>query len=742
MKGILRLGVLTVSVALLGGAAGSSLAQNLLPNGGFELASQDKPGRPASWNFAQKYTEGKIEWVTDLVHSGERAVKLEAVRYAPPEDASGYGAISCGSDWFEAPAANATIEVSAWIKAKEVISPGSYYMLRFTLYVYDETKRKKMVHWDIACVEGSFDWKQFSSKMIVPEGAGYMRVACQLTACTGTAWFDDVSVQVARPALTVEGVLDSISVTDQPIVIPQPWQVKYGPGRLPLDAAVIVPAKGDSRATNAAQKMFEDLGVPCKIAAAADSEGADSALLMLGDSSVQTVAEKLGAAFPDVGWADLGDQGYFLSVEEAENRGVVRVGANTEVGRFYALQSLKQLLEEEDGRIVLREAEMVDRPTLSRRGIAMGVQWFRQKAQAVARLAALKGNFIVNQGSFMGGKFGGNYATRWREPLTDGEKQTLRDYLHLCRENFIEVALSLSPRGEPPTQYSSDTDIALVVDKMSALYGLGFRNLGMNFDDLRNIGQERLIVPEDIETFGGDMGRAHLHFVGEVYRRVKALHPDVSFRILPMWYSGFTSLGEKGKEYLKTVGQLAPEIGFVVCATDEANIAEFAKLTGRQPLTWDNYLAAWGRTGGTIFVPAPAPPKTLRDDRVEGYIFLPATPATEDGAGTSWLTAADYLWSPERYDAERSFELAVIRGLGGAEGVAAFKQYHEFMSELRDQSPPAGEEVRAEWQRKTLKALVAWKGRLEAVLPERLLARIAQEMDEQSERVKAAGGIK
>ena len=276
---------------------------------------------------------------------------------------------------------------------------------------------------------------------------------------------------------------------------------------------------------------------------------------------------------------------------------------------------------------------------------------------------------------------------------------------------------------------------------MSALYGLGFRNLGMNFDDLRNIGQERLIVPEDIETFGGDMGRAHLHFVGEVYRRVKALHPDVSFRILPMWYSGFTSLGEKGKEYLKTVGQLAPGIGFVVCATDEANIAEFAKLTGRQPLTWDNYLAAWGRTGGTIFVPAPAPPKALRDDRVEGYIFLPATPATEDAAGTSWLTAADYLWSPKRYDAERSFELAVIRGLGGAEGVAAFKQYHEFVSKLQEQSAPAeGEEVRAEWQRKTLKALVAWKGRLEAVLPERLLARNAQEIDEQSERVKASGG--
>lgn len=683
-----------VTLLLAGVAASLTAGENLVPNPGFEEVGED--GLPSGWSVARRYTEGEAGAVEDVVRSGERAAMVRATSYEPPADAQGNGGLSLSSDWFDAPPPGTTIEVEGWIRAEDVVSPGSYYMLRCTVYFFDADGVTKLRHRDIACTEGSFDWTRFRANLIVPPEAARMKLSCQLTACTGTAWFDDLSVTVTFPALTVEGVLDDLALPDEPPIIPRPWRAEFGP-RLPIGALAVAPVVGgpDGRLARALARLLESAGLE-----PVSGDAPDASRLTVGGPEI---AAEMSGALGGLTVADLGEQGYCLEVAPRGEGAEIRVAAATDRGRYYGLQTLRGLIAGKGPDATVPVTRIADRPTIPLRGMAMGVQWFGNQEEALDRLAELKCNFVTNQGSFMGGKFGGNSrsGTHWREPLTDAELQTMAGYLALCHERFIEPMISMSPRGEPPTSYSSDAEIDLVVDKLAALHALGFRNLGLNFDDLRNIGQDRVIAAEDIAAFGDDLGRAHLHFCGQIYERLRARCPEVTFRVLPWQYSGFVNLTETGRRYLRTLGELPGEVGMIVCANDPENLALFTELTGRRPIVWDNWFARWEAGGAPVFVPPLDRTPEMSDANTEGYIFLPMVPAREDAAGTSWLTAADYLWAPERYEPAASFERAVQAAVGGEAGAAALRELGALLARL-DETPPdvaaaaaAADELRA-----------------------------------------------
>lgn len=700
------------TLALVSLVAGVAAQENLAPNPGFEAVGAD--GLPTGWAVARRYTEGEAGVVTDVVHSGERAACVRATRYEPPADAEGNGSLGLGSDWFDAPPPGATVEVGGWIRAQDVVSPGSYYMLRYTVYFFDAAGATKVSHHDIACTEGSFDWTRFRANLIVPPGAARMKLSCQLTACTGTAWFDDLSVTVSFPALTIEGVLAELPPITEPPVMPRPWRAQYGE-RLPLGALAMGPVVGgpDGRVERAVAEVLGRAGVTV-------GAGGPSRLTLGGPE----IAAEMGETLAGLTMAELGDEGYALQVSPWGTGAEIRIAANTDRGRYYGLQTLRQLIAGTGADATVPVARIVDRPTIPLRGMAMGVQWFGNQTEALDRLAELKCNFVTNQGSFMGVKFGGNSrtGTHWREPLTDAELQTMADYLARCRERFIEPMISMSPRGEPPTAYSSDAEIDLVVDKLAALYALGFRHLGLNFDDLRNIGQDRVLAAEDLGAFGDDLGRAHLHFCGQIFERLRARCPEVVFRVLPWQYSGFVNLTEPGRRYLRMLAELPQEIGMIVCANDPENLAAFTELTGRRPIVWDNWFARWEAGGAPAFVAPLDRTPEISAANTEGYIFLPMVPASEDAASTSWLTGADYLWAPERYDPAVAFERAVQAAMGGAAGVTAFRELGALLGRL-DENPPDAVGAPA-----AVAELRAWLPRLQAALPARTYTCVARHL--------------
>jgi hyaluronoglucosaminidase len=260
---------------------------------------------------------------------------------------------------------------------------------------------------------------------------------------------------------------------------------------------------------------------------------------------------------------------------------------------------------------------------------------------------------------------------RWRQDFTAAQKAALQQFLALYQRNFIDVWIALGPRGKnPPLQYSSETDADLVVRKMDVLYTLGLRNFGLRFDDLGNVGEDRLLVPADIETFHGDIGLAQAYFIHEIYSRLKALHPDIRFMVVPMDYSQTGNYGDKttASLRLRQFQKLPPEIGIYSVSYYDEDILAATGLTGRPSVAVVSNFYSEGieyRSEYAIpYLNFIGWQNSAVRGRIAGFTWLPKVPQKEDAAQISWRTAADFAWAPERYDPDRSFQWAAAKYLG------------------------------------------------------------------------------
>ncbi|HAH87535.1 MAG TPA: hypothetical protein DCL60_09225, partial [Armatimonadetes bacterium] len=378
----------------------------------------------------------------------------------------------------------------------------------------------RLKYWDIISTEGTFEWKKFERKIVIPEGAKTISLQVRLVACTGTAWVDDVELKLVSLPPNHGAIMQQAKTVDGLVVFPHPWKLQDSKKKIELaELSLSIPEK-DSNFKDALFTWLDAEGISYHLASLDEEKAATGGLLFASDSSSKAISDRLSLAYHGANLKDLGDQGYFLSVASKDGKPSIFIGANTEQGRFYALQSLKQLLSRKDGRSLIAETNILDKPAFSRRGIAMGPWWFNKKDIAIERLVNLKCNYVWQP---LPSK------NTWRQPLAETQKKALSEYVEACRKNFITPAVSVAPRGTPPVQYSSDADINLMLDKLSDLYNVGYRDFGINFDDLQNIEQERLVVPADIKKFDNNIGKAHVCFVNEVYKRFRENHPDINF---------------------------------------------------------------------------------------------------------------------------------------------------------------------------------------------------------------------
>jgi hypothetical protein len=638
---------------------------NLILNPGFETA---RGSSPIGWRFGTGAEGNTFEWVRSEagpgdVHSGGHSLRMNALR-APPAERS----MDITSNSFRVPP-HARVEAAAWVKANDVVSRGDadWYGLRVTLTAYSEAG-VAIEHRDLLCETGSFCWRKIQGGMIAPEGTATMDLSIKMTTCTGTVWVDDAEVRVAEelPAVDLTGIRN-------PVLIPHPWQAWLHGGTLELRNVAITNDREDPYIHAAVDSFFTSVGVAHEFSTGSDRLAARcDTQMMLGDRANPVLTRELSLRFPDATWTDLGEQGYFLAVIKSEGRNQICVGANTHLGRFYALQTLKQLTQ---GTTVW-VADILDKPTVARRGIPMGLHWFEQRSgEALQRLTQLKFNFVWVQGSMLDDSLS---TDRWRLDFTAEQKAGLQQFLELYRANFIEVWMALGPRGKnPPLQYSSDADIHTVVRKMDVLYTLGLRNFGLRFDDLANVGEDRLLVRADIETFDGDIGRAQVYFIREVHGRLKALHPDIQFMVVPMDYNQAGNHGPRTSAGLRLqrFRALPAEIGIYSVSYYDEDILAATGLTGRAGVAVvSNFYSEGIEDRHEYAVPylnfLAWQDAALRR-RIVGFTWLPKIPQCEDAALISWHTAADFAWAPERYEPGGSFQWAAARYLGVPDNTTA-----------------------------------------------------------------------
>ncbi len=606
------------------------------------IFTEDFESQNTSWNFGARQPGNSVEIVSDQARSGSQSARLSAV------DAEEAGhAVGLQSPAFEVRPWS-RVEASVWIMAEDVVSrgvvKGDWYKLRVNLSAFDKNE-KRIRSRDIASVTGSFPWKRIQGGFVAPARTASMRLQVLLTTATGTVWVDDAEIRVVQ-----EIAASQPPFADEPAIIPNPWKMKLTGERLPIGRVSVMNDPGHAG-------IFDHTGSAIRsrrVELAKPGQGQTG--LYIGNASVPELDRRLRDAFPDHTWADLGSQGYFVSVQPSGQHAEIYVGANTPQGQFYGLQTLKQLIH--DGTVY--EGDILDRPTLEHRGIVMGIHFFDQRGHTpLQRLTDLKFNTVWNQGSFLDGAF----LEGWRRSLSGEQKGTLRKYLDLYTSNFIDVWIAMRPTGKnPPISYSSEKDIDAVVDKFGDLYDLGFRNFALSFDDLENINENILLTDQDKSVFGNDFAAAQKHFVESVFRQLNERYPGSNFNFLPMKYANPGNLGTQGQAYLSSFKSLPHEVGITTVSEFDADIEAVADLTNRPNTLWSNYYAEGYNKAPDLVVPfydgiSWEDPKIR--DQIDRFLWLPMVPYDEARSLIPWRTAAEFAWRPEDYDPDSAFARAL-----------------------------------------------------------------------------------
>jgi len=654
--------LLVASVGLYSIPAAAAPGENLVSNPGFEMRGWNGP---AAWRLSDGAEGNTFDWVQngsagDDVHSGDRALRMNSMQ-APEPDHS----MDATSNPFPVPP-HARVEASVWLKANEVVNRGGtgWYGLRVTLTARNAFGAK-VEHRDLMNQVGSFGWKKIQGGMIVPEGTTTMDLSIKMTTCTGTVWIDDADVRVVEevPAVDLTGIRN-------PVLIPRPWQARMNGDPFELRNVAIAIQPEDPRIRAAVDSFCTGIGIAHTFRDGnTRSPGRYATQMILGDRTNPVLAREFSSRFPHNAWSDLEEQGYFLAVAKQEGQNQIYIGANSHVGRFYAVQTLRQLVR--NGAVYV--ADILDKPTVACRGIPMGLQWFGQRdGEALKRLTQLKFNFVWAQGSFLDNSLD---TDNWRVDFTAAQQAILKRFLELYQKNFIDVWIAIGPRGKnPPLQHSSQRDIDAVVRKMDVLYTLGLRNFGLRFDDLGNVGEDKLLVPEDVKAFNNDIGAAQAYFIDRVYGRLKAMHPDIRFMVVPMDYSQTGNYGAQTGAglRLRRFQKLPVGIGIYAVSYYDEDILAAACLTGRPAVALvSNFYAEGIEDRNEYAVPYLnfiGWHNSAVRAKIAGFTWLPKIPQNEDAALISWRTAADFSWAPERYDPDRSFQFAAARYLGVSDG--------------------------------------------------------------------------
>jgi hypothetical protein len=149
-----------------------------LSNGSFEVGEGD----PADWERVDEDAAHHLAWVTGVARTGKRSVQTIVAEGAAPT-------------WvkFHQPRIplipNATYRLRGFVKAQNVKGSAGWF-----IHVFGE-KGKWLINRVLTAGDGTYDWRPVEFTFTVPENGRWATIGTVLYG-TGTAWFDDVTLEL------------------------------------------------------------------------------------------------------------------------------------------------------------------------------------------------------------------------------------------------------------------------------------------------------------------------------------------------------------------------------------------------------------------------------------------------------------------------------------------------------------------------------------------------------------------
>ncbi len=359
----------------------------------------------------------------------------------------------------------------------------------------------------------------------------------------------------------------------------------------------------------------------------------------------------------------ISDEKYTISISE---KGDCDITVTSKRGLFRALCTLAKLLNKK----MLKAGIIEDYPLFSMRGYIEGFYgnvWEKETRKSVMRLMSRHGMNTF----FYAPKDDELHRAKWRELYPENKLNELKELFLFSKENEMDFHYCIAPGLD--MRYTNEKDYETLMTKIKSIYDIGVKRFGLLLDDI----PRKLQYEEDIEKYGETVN-AHIDLVNRVYDELKKLDNDIEFTMCPLQYHG------KGDEYfISKLGKgLDSEIkifwtGRNICSQELTSLEaiRFIESTRHKPLYWDNFPVNDAEMYNEMHLGA----IQGREDDLYRYCdgIISNVMEYAECSKIPLLTIADYLWNPESYNKEESYDYALKTVLG--EKADLFKYFSDHL---------------------------------------------------------------
>ena len=493
-----------------------------------------------------------------------------------------------------------------------------------------------------------------------------------------------------------------------PTVTPNPQQIKLanGAARLPDTVRVQTDAGTDPAAREKLVALLAAHGVrDIQIASPGRPDTRRAPLtITLGAAGGRAVDEALapsGLHAPDRA------EGYALSVDGNPAHPAVVLAGHDGAGQFYAVQTLRQLVQPRGGgSFQIAGAEVVDYPSMPLRGTIEG--FYGQPWTQAERLDQMDFYGDVKANTYIyAPKDDPYHRDRWRDPYPADKLAELGQLVARATANHVQFTFAASP-GQSIC-FSSATDRDLLRAKLQAVYDLGARAFSIPLDD---INYTQWNCAGDAAAYGapGPAGaaKAQVDLLNDLQRNWIAAHPGARpLQMVPTEYGDLTDTA-----YKQVVrGTLDPATEVMWTGTDvippsitNSQADQIEALFGRKVFVWDNYpVNDYGSSSGRLLL---APYDKREAGLSEHLSGIVANPMNQPYASkVAVFGVADFSWNDAAYNASGNWNQALSYLAGGeprsAAALAVFADLEHlaptFGSPWQPQAPRLQAEIAQFW---------------------------------------------
>lgn len=469
----------------------------------------------------------------------------------------------------------------------------------------------------------------------------------------------------------------------QPVVSPTPQIYKVKKGSIPLSADVEVKTVNvvDEATVKSVRHSLEK----------GDGKGQLSVILGRLDGQMKKALQSIG-----VTPRDLPAEGYVVAIgKDADGQSKIIAAGKDDRGTFYAVQTLQQIVRQ--GKESLPVLEIQDWPTMQLRGAIEGFYGKPWSHQDRLRQLDFYGSHKMNTYVYAP-KDDPYHREKWREPYPEEKLEELEQLVDRAERNHVEFNFAISPGVS--ICYSDENELEALMDKAQAMWEIGVRSYSILLDDI----DPSLRCAKDKERFGEDpnpAAAAQAYLLNRFNDEFIQTHPGAE-RLVTVptdyWQEGETPYRKRFAElvdpdvivYWTGIGVVAPTI------TDE-DAEKTHQIFQHDLLIWDNYPVNDYERNRLFLGPLVGRDKHLTD---HGVLGLTANPMNEAEASKIPLfTVAEYVWNPEAYDPQDSWERS-LRQFGG-KAMQPLKTFAEnsYSSPINDkESPTLQPLIEAYWQ--------------------------------------------